>query len=39
MFLGIYERDVAKSMAAGCELIKFVEERYGHRCCDMIYRH
>jgi C_GCAxxG_C_C family probable redox protein len=36
MFLGLYERDGAKSMAAGSELIKFVEERYGHRCCDMI---
>ena len=36
MFLGLKERNGAASSSAGQELLKFVEEHYGHRCCDAI---
>ena len=36
MFIGLKERDKAKSTETGRELIKFVETRYGHRCCEKI---
>ncbi len=36
MFIGLKEKNSSRATASGQHLIAFVEEKYGHRCCEKI---